>query len=61
MARPLIGITTNPSDAPDRASLDNLLQAIVQGVEDAGGLPVLVPLSIGPATLRAVYERLDGV
>jgi len=61
MARPLIGITTNPTDAPDRDSLDNLLQAIVQGVERAGGLPVLIPLELGPPTLRALYERLDGV
>ena len=61
MARPLIGITTNPTDAPDRDSLDNLLQAIVQGVERAGGLPVLIPLELGPPTLRALYGRLDGV
>lgn len=61
MARPLIGITTNPTDAPDRDSLDDLLRAIVQGVARAGGLPVLIPLEIGPDTLRALYERLDGV
>lgn len=61
MPAPLIGITTNPTSAPDRDSLDTLLQGIVRGVEAAGGLPVLIPLDLAPDTLRGLYERLDGV
>lgn len=58
---PLIGITVHPDDDEDRRSLDRLLALIVQGVERAGGLPVLIPLGLSEATLRVLYERLDGV
>src|SRR5437868_1886801 len=34
---------------------------VIQGVEEAGGLPVLIPISIGDEALRDIYERLDGV
>lgn len=58
---PFIGITVHPDDDEDRHSLDRLLALIVRGVERAGGLPVLIPLGLSEATLRALYERLDGV
>ncbi len=58
---PLIGITTHPPDAPDRAELDLLLDLIVRAVQRAGGLPVLIPLGLEAGTLRALYARLDGV
>lgn len=61
MPAPLIGITIHPDDDADRHNLDRLVALIVEGVERAGGLPVLVPLGLPPATLRALYERLDGV
>jgi putative glutamine amidotransferase len=58
---PLIGITVHPDDDEDRHNLDRLLALIVQGVELAGGLPVLIPLGLSEATLRALYQRLGGV
>ncbi len=61
MLRPLIGITLHPDDDPDRANLDHLLAQIVQGVERAGGLPVLVPLGLAEAALHALSARLDGL
>lgn len=61
MPQPLIGLTTHPWDAPDRPSLDRLLDAIVQAVERAGGLPLLLPPALADATLRRIFERLDGV
>lgn len=61
MNSPLIGITIHPDNDEDRLNLDRLVALIVEGVERAGGLPVLVPLGLPEATLRAVYERLDGV
>ncbi len=58
---PLIGITTHPTAAPDRAELDTLLDNIVRCVEQAGGLPLLIPLGLDESTLRELYSRLDGV
>lgn len=58
---PLIGITVHPDDDPDRANLDRLLAQIVQGVERAGGAPVLVPLGLSETTLRGLFARLDGL
>ncbi len=58
---PLIGITTHRPDDPDHLSLNALLAGIVQGVERAGGWPVLLPPALGPAALRGVLSRLDGV
>lgn len=61
MTPPLIGITTHPDNDPDRATLDRLLGQIVQGVEQAGGVPVLIPLGLAAGTLRALLARLDGL
>lgn len=61
MHQPLIGITIPPKTAPDRDELDSLLEAIVLGVERAGGLPLLIPFGLNDATLRALYGRLDGL
>lgn len=61
MSSPLIGVTVHPKTAPDRADLDTLLEGILQGVERAGGLPLLIPPGIGENTLRNLYTRLDGL
>lgn len=60
-AVPLIGITTHPPSAPDWAELGELRALIVQAVERAGGLPVILPLGLSPDTLRGLYRRLDGL
>jgi putative glutamine amidotransferase len=60
MPAPLIGVTVHPNTAPDRAELDTLLEAIVRGIERAGGLPALIPLGLTEAVLYALYKRLDG-
>ncbi|MBP7691372.1 MAG: gamma-glutamyl-gamma-aminobutyrate hydrolase family protein [Anaerolineales bacterium] len=61
MTQPLIGITLHPDNDPDRLTLDRLVAQIVQGVERAGGLPVLIPLGLPAGALRALLARLDGV
>lgn len=61
MISPLIGITVHPKTAPDRAELDELLEAIVQSVERTDGLPVLIPLGLSEETLRGLYAQLDGL
>lgn len=61
MPAPLIGITIHPDTDEDRHNLDRLVALIVEGVVRTGGLPVLIPLGLPEAALRALYERLDGV
>lgn len=65
--RPLVGVTTQtlhaiegiPDGLPDSWVMN---QRYVHAVMAAGALPVLVPLlAEDPATLRAIYDRLDGV
>lgn len=67
MTRPLIGVTTQtlhaiehiPGELPASWVMN---QRYVTAVRHAGGVPVLVPLiDDDTATLRAIYDRLDGV
>lgn len=65
--RPLIGVTTQTLHAiegiPEALPSSWVMnQRYVHAVMESGGVPVLVPLlAEDPATLRAIYERLDGV
>lgn len=65
--RPLIGVTTQTLHAiegiPQELPVSWVMnQRYVHAVMAAGGVPVLVPLlAEDPATLREIYERLDGV
>jgi putative glutamine amidotransferase len=61
MRAPLIGITIHPQTAPDREELDILLEGAVNGVERAGGLPLLIPLGLQNETLRKLYSQIDGL
>ncbi len=67
MNRPLIGIPTQTLQAIDGIP-DGLPHSWVMNsryyvaVADAGGAPVMIPLlSRDPGTLRAVYDRMDGI
>ena len=64
MRRPIIGLTTHTRDAVG-AELTRgwaLGHRYVEVLASAGGLPWLVPLlADDPATLRGIYDRLDGV
>lgn len=60
--KPLIGIVTSSYTAPTTGWQYNRgYVPMIQAVEEAGGLPVLIPVSIDDDTLRSIYERLDGV
>lgn len=62
MKRPLIGITTATRIAESSGIVTLAAYARnVHAVERAGGLPVLVPNTLNDDSLRALYERLDGV
>ncbi|MCC6382107.1 MAG: gamma-glutamyl-gamma-aminobutyrate hydrolase family protein [Dehalococcoidia bacterium] len=56
---PLVGLTTSLAmRAPVRAQLN---VAYIQAVERAGGLPVLLPPSLGPRALSGLLGRLQAV
>lgn len=59
--KPLIGITTSTYTNEEGWEYNRAYVAIIQAVEEAGGLPVLIPISIKDEALRDIYERLDGV
>jgi putative glutamine amidotransferase len=64
MAAPLIGLTTSiaPAEAakgtPERATLNG---AYVRALQEAGGVPVLLPPQLDEAALGALLERLGGL
>lgn len=60
MSRPLIGITTAVSQD---YGIDFLraYNANILAIEDAGGIPVLIPCTLQPETLRELYQTLDGI
>src|SRR5688500_11221649 len=60
MPAPLIGITTSVTvdKSPERAYVN---ASYLRAVENAGGIPVLLPPHLSERTRRALWERLDGV
>ncbi len=61
MSKPLIGLTCTVRQDEDRAPLYGAPVAYIRALEKAGGLPVLIPPTLSAETLRAIYERVDGV
>lgn len=60
--RPLIGISTARYVHPEHGIQYYVAyRANVLAIEQVGGLPVMVPCELETDTLRALYERLDGV
>jgi putative glutamine amidotransferase len=61
--RPLIGITAFETKhlRPPHAPLYATGQRYVRAIEDAGGLPVILSPALTNETLRAVFDRLDGL
>jgi putative glutamine amidotransferase len=59
---PLIGFTSSHFAAPGTGwEYNRGYVPIIQAIEEAGGLPVLIPISVNRDTLRGIYDRLDGV
>ncbi|MCU0463713.1 MAG: gamma-glutamyl-gamma-aminobutyrate hydrolase family protein [Anaerolineae bacterium] len=63
MRRPLIGITTAYNPPRDERDIPRYVSytRVAENVAAAGGLPVLIPSTVDDETLRALYDRLDGV
>jgi len=58
--KPLIGIPTHTFIA-DNITRYAGLASYTRAVDRAGGAPMLVPLNLDDATLRAIFDRLDGL
>jgi putative glutamine amidotransferase len=63
MTNPLIGVptvydTSAPETMPSRFAMNRVY---IDALKEVGAAPVLIPLDLGTETLRAVYERLDGL
>ena len=61
MTSPLIGITTSRVLNKSNIHVMSTPEAYVQAVSRAGGLPVLIPLGIADADLKALMVRLNGL
>lgn len=62
MLRPLIGITAYTRNYIEKGwDYDVSYAQNAVAIEKAGGLPILIPAKVSMETLRAIYERLDGV
>jgi putative glutamine amidotransferase len=59
--RPLIGIVTSTHTSEHGNPYNRIYAQPALDVADAGGLPVYIPTRLDLDTLRAMYERLDGV
>jgi putative glutamine amidotransferase len=59
--KPLIGITTSQSKTAYGQPTVMLMQAYVDAVIQAGGVPILIPSMITEDDLAVVYERLDAI
>ena len=63
LKRPLIGVTMGREKSQRFFGLNLFImnQTYVRSLEVLGALPVRVPLHMSEATLRGIFERLDGV
>jgi len=59
--KPLIGITTHLSNNEYGQTRVVLQQAYVSAIQQAGGVPVLIPSLIANDGWDALYSRLDGI
>lgn len=61
--RPLIGVTTGREKSQRffGLSLYIMNQTYVRTLESLGALPVMIPLHMTDATLRGIFDRLDGL
>jgi len=59
--KPLIGITTNQSQNGYGQPTVMLMQAYVNAILQAGGVPVLIPSLITEDGWNVVYSRVDGI
>jgi putative glutamine amidotransferase len=60
-ATPVIGVTTHTIAAGVRPPRLGQNRAYLDALEQAGAVPVLLPILADPSGLRPVYDRIDGL
>lgn len=58
---PIIGITANQSLNSHGQPYVHLMQAYIDVIADAGGVPVIIPSSLAHGGWESLYARLDGI
>lgn len=61
MASALIGITTAHTPHPEGFPMVAVQESYVRSVQNAGGVPLLIPLGLGEDELQLILERVDGI
>lgn len=61
MALPLIGITTGRSTSASGITQIGITENYIRAVQRAGGLPVLIPVSLDRDQLQELFPLLDGI
>lgn len=60
-AKPLIGVTTYRMNSRLGINVHGVAEAYLNAIQNAGGLPVMIPLGLAEETLNALLARLDGI
>ena len=61
MVFPIIGVTTYAAKNSKGYPITALLQAYIDALVEAGGVPVLIPSSLNKEGQEALFQRLDGI
>jgi putative glutamine amidotransferase len=59
--KPLIGLTPTRMPNPSGRPAFGINQPYVQSIQQAGGIPILIPLGLSTSDLLSLLDRLDGV
>ncbi|MBZ0278411.1 MAG: gamma-glutamyl-gamma-aminobutyrate hydrolase family protein [Anaerolineae bacterium] len=59
--KPRIGISTSSYIGTTGRVYNGVHTGNIQAIEAAGGLPVLIPVSVSEETLRLLYDQVDGL
>ena len=61
MTAPLIGITTSRTTSNGAIPLVGVSESYIQAIQNARGIPLLIPLDLDDDQLDSLFDRLDGV
>jgi putative glutamine amidotransferase len=61
MTAALIGITTAHMPHPEGLPMVAVQESYVRSVQNAGGIPILIPLGLREPELQVILERVDGL
>jgi putative glutamine amidotransferase len=59
--KPLIGLTPTRMPNPSGRPAFGINQPYVQSIQQAGGIPILIPLGLSTPDLLSLLDRLDGI